>query len=50
MKRAKATGLLAWALQHEIDYLNGVLFTEHIRDLTTLKLYGKTAAESSSIS
>jgi peptide deformylase len=41
----KATGLLAWALQHEIDHLNGVLFTEHIRDLSSLKFYGKTAAE-----
>jgi peptide deformylase len=46
----KATGLLAWALQHEIDHLNGVLFTEHIRYLSTLKIYGKTTAESSSTS
>jgi peptide deformylase len=44
----KATGLLAWALQHEIDHLNGVLFTEHIRDLSTLKCYGKPVTESSS--
>jgi peptide deformylase len=44
----KASGLLAWALQHEIDHLNGVLFTEHIRDLSTLKFYGKPAAEPSS--
>jgi peptide deformylase len=36
----RATGLLSWALQHEIDHLNGVLFTEHIRDLSTLKFYG----------
>jgi peptide deformylase len=46
----KATGLLAWALQHEIDHLNGVLFTEHIRDLSTLKFYGKPVTESSSTS
>jgi peptide deformylase len=43
----KATGLLAWALQHEIDHLNGVLFTEHIRDLATLKFYGKPGTERS---
>ncbi|HMO58093.1 MAG TPA: peptide deformylase [Roseiflexaceae bacterium] len=35
----RATGLLARALQHEIDHLDGVLFTERIRDLTTLKDY-----------
>jgi peptide deformylase len=33
----KATGLLARALQHEIDHLDGILFTERIRDLSTLK-------------
>jgi peptide deformylase len=33
----RATGLLARALQHEIDHLDGVLFTERIRDLSTLK-------------
>lgn len=37
----KATGLLARALQHEIDHLDGVLFTERIRDLSTLKDYSK---------
>jgi peptide deformylase len=35
----KATGLLACALQHEIDHLDGILFTERIRDLATLKRY-----------
>ncbi len=39
LRLRKATGLLAWALQHEIDHLNGVLFTEHVRDLATLKRY-----------
>jgi peptide deformylase len=33
----RASGLLGRALQHEIDHLNGVLFTERIRDLSTLK-------------
>ncbi|MEN9934136.1 MAG: hypothetical protein RLZZ387_715 [Chloroflexota bacterium] len=35
----RATGLLARALQHEIDHLDGVLFTERMRDLSTLKDY-----------
>lgn len=35
----KANGLLARALQHEIDHLDGVLFTERMRDLSTLKDY-----------
>jgi peptide deformylase len=33
----KADGLLGWAIQHEVDHLNGVLFTERIRDLGTLR-------------
>ena len=33
----KAAGLLGWALQHEIDHLHGILFTERIRDLSTLR-------------
>jgi peptide deformylase len=37
----RATGLLARALQHEIDHLDGILFTERIRDLSTLKDYRK---------
>jgi peptide deformylase len=28
--RIKAVGLLAQALEHEIDHLNGVLYLEHI--------------------
>jgi peptide deformylase len=39
----KASGLLARALQHEIDHLDGVLFTERMRDLTTLKDYSAEA-------
>jgi peptide deformylase len=33
----KAGGLLGRALQHELDHLDGVLFTERMRDLSTLK-------------
>lgn len=33
----KADGLLGWAIQHEVDHLHGVLFTELIRDLSTLR-------------
>ena len=35
----KADGLLGWAIQHEVDHLDGILFTERIRDLSTLKDY-----------
>ena len=37
----KAGGLLGWAIQHEVDHLDGILFTERIRDLATLKDYSK---------
>lgn len=33
----KADGLLGWAIQHEMDHLRGVLFTEKIRDLKTFR-------------
>jgi peptide deformylase len=33
----KADGLLGWAIQHEVDHLNGVLFTERIVDLATFR-------------
>ncbi|RRR69290.1 MAG: peptide deformylase [Candidatus Viridilinea halotolerans] len=33
----KADGLLGWVIQHEVDHLNGILFTERIRDLSTLR-------------
>ena len=33
----RADGLLGWAIQHEVDHLQGVLFTERIRDLSTLR-------------
>ncbi len=47
----KADGLLGWVIQHEVDHLNGILFTERIRDLSTLRDLSKeqeaeaTAAE-----
>ena len=33
----RATGLLARAIQHEIDHLNGVLFLDHVEDLSTVE-------------
>ncbi len=37
----KTGGLLGWAIQHEVDHLDGILFTERIRDLSTLKDHSK---------
>lgn len=44
----KADGLLGRALQHEIDHLDGVMFTERMRDLSTLKDYSKDKADAPS--
>ncbi len=41
----KAAGLLARALQHEIDHLDGILFTERMRDLSTLRDYRNSPEE-----
>lgn len=41
----KADGLLGWAIQHEVDHLNGILFTERIRDLSTLRDLSKEDEE-----
>ena len=30
--RIKATGLMAQALEHELDHLNGILYTDHIEN------------------
>jgi peptide deformylase len=38
----KADGLLGWVIQHEVDHLNGVLFTERIRDISTLRDISQT--------
>jgi peptide deformylase len=35
-KTLKADGLIARAIQHEMDHLNGVLFVDHITDSLTL--------------
>ena len=36
-----ATGLLARALQHETDHLNGVLFIDRMNSATKISLKGK---------
>ena len=33
----RATGLLARAIQHEVDHLNGVLFIDHVIDPSTIE-------------
>ena len=35
--RIKADGLLAQALEHEIDHLNGVLYIDHLEDMEQLR-------------
>lgn len=45
----KADGLLGWAIQHEVDHLNGVLFTERIRDLGSLRDVTRSPDEPSPI-
>ncbi len=37
--KIRAKGILARVLQHEIDHLNGVLFTDHIKDYKNIKHY-----------
>jgi peptide deformylase len=41
----KIGGSLGWIAQHEIDHLEGVLFTERIQDLSTLRDIRKEQAE-----
>jgi len=36
--RIKATGYLARVFQHEIDHLDGILFTDRVEDRSTLRL------------
>ena len=44
--RIKATGLMAQALEHELDHLNGVLFIDHIESQDKLhRLEAETEAE-----
>jgi peptide deformylase len=40
-----AHGLLARVLQHEIDHLDGILFTDRVRDPKTLRQAGGEATE-----
>jgi|AmaraimetFIIA100_FD_contig_41_15488100_length_824_multi_9_in_0_out_0_2 peptide deformylase len=40
-----AQGLLARVLQHEIDHLDGILFTDRVRDPKTLRQAGGEATE-----
>ena len=35
----EADKFLSRALQHEVDHLNGILFTDHIRNLKDLRIY-----------
>jgi peptide deformylase len=35
--RIKASGYLARILQHEIDHLDGILFTDRVEDRSTLQ-------------
>lgn len=47
-QRAKASGLFATCIQHEIDHLNGVLFIDHISKLKrdrVVKKFAKAAKQ-----
>ncbi len=37
LRLRRATGLLARAIQHEVDHLNGVLFIDHVSDLISIE-------------
>ncbi len=43
--RVKGDGLLARAIQHEIDHLNGILFIDRLTSLDTLRKVEPQAAE-----
>ena len=43
--RVKADGMFARVLQHEVDHLNGVLFTDRVEDLSTLQKLPPPAAD-----
>ena len=36
MIKVKAEGLLAQAMEHEVDHLNGILYLDHLSDHTKL--------------
>lgn len=33
----KADGILGWVVQHEVDHVDGIVFTERIRDMSTFR-------------
>jgi peptide deformylase len=43
--RIKASGHLAVIFQHEIDHLDGILFTDRVEDRSTLRLVGQREYE-----
>lgn len=43
--RVRADGMFARVLQHEIDHLDGVLFTDRVEDLSTLRKLAPRQAE-----
>ena len=43
--RIKGDGLLARAIQHEIDHLDGILFTDRLTDPSTLRRVEELADE-----
>ena len=43
--RIKAEGLLAQALEHEIDHLNGTLYVDHLESMEQLKKIGSEETE-----
>jgi len=43
--RIKASGHLAVIFQHEIDHLDGILFTDRVEDRSTLRLVGEREYE-----
>ncbi len=48
--KLKAEGLFARCLQHEIDHLDGILFTDRVEDISTLrKLPPREAAEAGEV-
>ena len=47
--RIKATGYLARVFQHEIDHLDGILFTDRVEDKGTLRFVGTDYADESDL-
>jgi len=45
MIKVKGTGLLARAIQHEIDHLDGILFIDKLTDISTLRKVKPQEAE-----